>query len=135
MSGHRTAPTWALTVALGLTVATDLGAGVGLVVAHEAMLGLAGLPGGPTADALMPALGVTLIAVAALAALAARWTWSGKREGAAIGLVLGAMLVGVGLAQFLSAGLWQGLALDVTRGLFTAGAALACLRGTPSRAA
>ena len=135
MTQPRRTSEWVLVGALGLTTLTDVGAGLGLVVAHDVMLELAGLPGGPTADALMPALGVTLLAIAALAALGARWVWVGKREGATLGIVLGAMLIGVGLAQFVSGGLWQGLALDVTRGVVTVGAAIAWLRGTASRGA
>ena len=103
------------------------------MVALEAMLQLAGLPDGEVARLILPALGVTLVAIAGWAALTMRWCWRRARHGYHSATLLGAMLLGVGLAQWLSAGGLVGPALDSSRGvIILAGAALSWRHTRPT---
>lgn len=111
-----------LVMALGITVVVDTVCGVALVVALEPMLALAGLPDGPVARHIMPALGVTLVGVAAFAGCALWWSWRRQEQGYVLAMVLGAMLIGVGVMQW-RAGAPTGLWLDATRGVATLGLA------------
>ena len=119
--------------ACAVTILVDVVCGAWLVIDHASLLKLAGLPLGPTAPLLLPALGATLLGVAAQAALALRWTWQGLAHGPQLAAVLGVMLLGVGAAQLSTAPQPAGPALDMLRGLaLVVGAGLLGLTPGPS---
>ena len=119
---------WILVLVLFATVGVDAVCGVALIVALEWMLALAGLSDGEVARLIMPALGVTLLAISGFAALAMRWCLQRHEHGYQLAILLGMMLVGVGMAQWFSAGGLVGPLLDSTRGVVTATSALMCWR-------